>query len=50
MGSTFVIISTLLYFGASIGYIHSKDYGLALMFFCYGMANVGLLIATKGGL
>lgn len=38
---------TVLYVGAAIAYARQKNYGMALAFGAYALANVGLVIAGE---
>lgn len=44
MSNYLVIIVTILYIIASIGYGIDHKYGAAICFFAYALANIGMLI------
>lgn len=41
-----VAICGLLYLATSIGFIFQKEWGFALAYFAYALANVGLIMAA----
>lgn len=45
-GTWVIAVVTVLYLGASIVYALEHQYGSALMFFAYSLANVGFFIQT----
>ena len=45
MNSYLIFLVGLIYLGVSINKISEKNYGEALMFFPWSLANVGLLIS-----
>jgi len=42
-----VALVTVLYVGAAIAYARQKNYGIALAFGAYALANVGLIISGE---
>lgn len=38
-------IVSLLYVLTAVDYVHRGDYGMALAFVCYAVANVGFILA-----
>lgn len=46
--STFLLgVTTLIYFGVAIDQLIKVNYGMAITFVAYGIANIGLIIASK---
>jgi hypothetical protein len=48
MSTPLLVIITLLYVGVSASLLWDGQRGLAGMFFCYALANIALIAASKG--
>ena len=48
MQNYLVAICGVLYFGTSVGFGLKHEFGWALAYFAYALANVGLIIASGG--
>lgn len=49
LGTWILVISTLLYVAAGVAFWTEKQYGLAVAYIAYAVANVGLMmVALKG--
>ena len=42
-----VAICGVLYLGTSIGFIMEKQWGFAITYFAYSLANIGLIMAAN---
>jgi len=40
-------VATLLYLGQSVMFALSRNHGMAVTFFAYALANVGIIYATR---
>ena len=48
MSDRIVALVTVLYLLTSFGYFREAKWGLAVAFAAYGLANVGLILASRG--
>lgn len=49
MTATIVVnLAAGLYLIASVAYYYNNQYGMALAFLCYAIANIGLALAGRG--
>lgn len=48
MSSALLILVTLLYMGIALSFVAERQYGLAVMYLFYALANVGVLLAARG--
>lgn len=48
MGNTLLIMVTLAYFGVAIDFGIKGQLGMALAFLAYALANIGLIMASRG--
>jgi hypothetical protein len=48
MSTPLLLVITGLYVFTALSLSMDRQLGLALMFLCYALANVGLILATKG--
>lgn len=47
MSVPLIIVVTMLYTGISVSLLVDGRHGLALMFFCYALANIGVIWSMK---
>lgn len=46
MSKWLIVLVTLIYLGVSISFYLEKNKGMAIVFFGYALANVGLIVAA----
>lgn len=48
MSDILLVVVSVLYVGAFIGFLYNHKYGMALAFFAYAVSNVGFVMANRG--